>query len=135
VIKQDILFRGFENSYSILLKEIQPWLSKQERSIVWADTFPPLPVLKTVLRVDTSEKASRRLLTPLIEDNACSTRQFSETPTSQVKNVVVGITKNDIAAFSSQPLAHIDLGVGMVKQERIQKINPGTIFFVLCLFS
>ena len=102
-------------------------MARNEANIRWEDIPPPLPEKPRVIAIDPTEKFARSLITALIADSACNTRQFSETPTVSVENVVVGITKGDVVSFASQPMARFDLGVQIEMQPRASKISPGIL--------
>lgn len=119
-----MLFKGFDNMYTTLLKELQPWITRNERSINWDGPHPPLPALPKTLSIPPTESEDRTFITPVIFDCACNARQFSETPTVTVENIVVGFTKNDMANFSSFPMTRFDLGIAIEPKARANKISP-----------
>ena len=119
--------------YTTLLKELHPWISRNERNINWDGPHPTLPALPKTLSIPPTEREHRALITPVILDCACNARQFSETSTTTVENIVVGITKNDMTNFASYPMTRFDLGITIEPKPRTQKTSTDIHFIILFL--
>ena len=114
-----MMFKGMDNNFSKICKEIQPYLLRKRANIVWHDAsitmkyVPPptedLGSLKTL---------PRPLVTTKVANYACTVRQLKPLPQDTVKGIKVGTGVGDVQVFGRMPLSPLGLESFIAKQTR-----------------
>ena len=120
-----MMFKGMDNSFSKICKEVQPYLVRKRPNIVWYDTQT---ITKHVILPNTATLAAlagggmpRSLVTTKVANYACTVRQLKAGPQATVDGINVGTSAADVNVFGRIPLSPLGLTAFVSEQTREQE--------------
>ena len=133
----NVLFKGLDNIFSRLIKQVQPWLQKVENEIQWPQPgkqFTPPSSLKIKATAATTGSLPRYLSVPAVSNYACNSRNYIESVQMIINGLTVGTTKADVRTFATYPLAPINISkfvsVLSRQQQGLGTVDPNMPFNV-----
>jgi hypothetical protein len=121
----NVLFKGLDNIFSRLIKQVQPWLIKLENEMVWnsaAKRFNPPSTLN--IKGSIRGVLPRYLTVPRVNNYSCNKRDFKEGAQFNVGGLAIGTTKADIRTFATWPLTPLGLSKYVLRLTRAQQGLP-----------
>ena len=114
-----MMFKGMDNTFSKICKEVQPYLLRKRSNITWYD--PSLTMKMTLPPSETLESLNtlpRALVTTKVANYACTVRQLKPVPQELVKGIKVGTSSADVDVFGRMPLSPLGLDTFVAQQTR-----------------
>lgn len=108
----NMLFKGMDNEFSKLLKELQPWITQNQTSQTdWGAPSTKQWQLPPSVRVGDPATLPRYLVVPQVADYACHYREFVQVPPRNTEGLTIALREEDVVAFSSWPLNAFESGL------------------------
>ncbi len=123
----NVLFKGLDNVFSRLIKQVQPWMAQLAAEINWG-----APIKRYNLPGTLNIKGSirgvlpRYLSVPRVNNYSCNKKDYKEGTQIMFNNVTVGTSKSDVRTFATWPLTPLGLSKYVLRLNRQQQ-NLGVV--------
>jgi len=122
----NMFFKGLDNIFSRLIKQVQPWLMKLEKELQWpyfGKTF--IPSNTATINIEVSyDTFTRFLAVPRVTNYSCKQRELRESISFNIGGVTIGTSKSDVRAFATWPLSPLTIQNYVSMQNRQQQGLP-----------
>eukprot|EP00960_Hanusia_phi_P029240 747854-Hanusia_phi.AAC.2 len=119
-----MMFKGMDNPFSRICKEVQPYLQKKRDKIDWSYPFFDRIHLPSTTEIPVFSSLPRKLITTRVTDYACDSRTLKPTKKIKVGSSEIGLTQEDVKIFGGNPLLALGLDKLLSAQTRQEQGMP-----------
>jgi len=117
-----MMFKGMDNHFSKICKEVQPYLARKRAGIIWYDASITMKItLPTSDTLGSLSTLPRSLVTTKVANYACTVRQLKPLPRDSVKGIEIGTSTSDVDVFGRIPLSPLGLDSFVAQQTRLEE--------------